>query len=378
MSVTIREIKNHSELRRYIFLPAKVYQHEARWVPPFYTDEWDFHNPEKNRALAYCEVIRLLAYSDNQPVGRIMGIIHHPYNELHLEKTARFFHFDCIKEQEVAHSLIQAISTWAFEKGMTKLIGPFGFSDKDPQGLQIEGFDFLPVLATPANPAYLPELLVKEGFVKEVDCVSYQMEIPESIPPAYLRVFERMSKNESLNLIEFTSKQKLKPYIIPVLRLMNEAYAHIFGFIPLSEPEMKKFASQYLPVLDPEFIKLIVDKNQEVIAFVIAIPEMSRGVQQAKGKLFPLGFFYIMNAMRKTRQLNLMLGAIKPSFQRRGISVLMGKSLLESARKRGMVVMDSHLILENNMPMRSECEKLDGKVYKRFRIFSKNISRPNP
>lgn len=346
---------------------------DTRWVPPMYIDEWAFHNPKENKALASSDTVRVIAYQDGQPVGRIMGIIHHPYNQQHNEKTVRFFNLDCINDQQVAHSLIKFIEDWGKSKGMNKMIGPFGFSDKDPQGLQVEGLNYLPVIATPTNPTYLQSLVEHEGFKKEVDCVSYQMPISQVMPAVYEKVYHRVRKNSSLKLIEFPSKRKLKPYVIPVFQLVNEAYKHLFGFVPMTEEEIKKFADQYLPVLDPEFVKIVVNTNNTIVAFVVAMPDMSRGIQRANGKLFPFGFLYILNAMRKAKQLNLLLGAVKPGYRNLGLTVLLGKSMMESATKRGLTVMDSHLILEDNLQMRRECERIDGKVYKRYRVYSKMI-----
>lgn len=373
MPLELKAVNNKAQLKEYIYLCKNIYKDEARWVPPFYDDEWAFHDPEKNNTLPHCGTIRMLLYKDGKAVGRIMGIIHHPYNQTHQEKTARFFNFDCINDQEVAHSLIDSVEKWAIAQGMNKVIGPFGFSDKDPQGLQIEGLEYLPVLATPTNPAYLPLLVTSEGYSKEIDCVSYQMPIPKEVPPLYEKISERIKKNKALTLLEFKSKRQLKPYIIPVLRLVNETYAPLFGFASMSEEEMKKFASQYLPVLDPEYVKVVVDTTGDVIAFVVAMPDMSAGIQKAKGKLFPFGFIYVLNAMRKSKQLNLMLGAIKNGYRGNGISALMGKAMIESANKGGLEIMDSHLILETNLAMQGECEKLNGEVCKRYRIFSKSL-----
>jgi hypothetical protein len=374
MSIEIKVVDTKSLLRQYIFLPENIYRGDTRWVPPLYADEWTFHNPKENKALTYCDTVRIIAFKNNQPVGRIMGIIHHPYNKEHDEKVVRFFNLDCISDQEVAHTLVGSIENWGRQKGMNKIIGPYGFSDKDPQGLQIEGLECLPVLATPTNPSYLKTLVENEGYKKEVDCVSYQMPISSAIPPIYERVCERIKKNQSLKLLEFKSKGHLKPYIVPVFRLVNEAYASIFGFVPMTEEEMKKFAAQYLPVLDPAFVKVVVNAEDSIIAFVVAMPDMSIGIQKAKGKLFPFGFIHILNSMRKATQLNLMLGAVKPGLQGRGFTALLGSSILKSAHERGMKIMDSHLILENNLLMRSECERIGGTVYKRFRVYQKMFS----
>jgi hypothetical protein len=373
MSIELRTVTSKKLLKEYIFLPEKLYMGDPRWVPPMYDDEWAFHDPNENKALTSCDTIRIIAYRNNQAVGRVMGIIHHPYNEQHQEKIVRFFNLDCVNEQTVANALISFVENWGKEKGMDKIIGPYGFSDKDPQGLQVEGLDYLPVLATPTNPAYLQKLVEKDGYKKVVDCVSYQIPIPETVPSLYEKVVQRINTNKSFKLVEFKSKSQLRPYIVPVFRLVNEAYAALFGFVPMTEEEMKKFAKQYLPVLDPEFVKIVVNRDASLVAFGIAMPDMSLGIQKAKGKLFPFGFIHILKSMRKTSQLNLLLGAVKPGLQGKGLTALLAKSILKSAQKRGMKVMDSHLILEDNTLMRSECERIGGKVYKRFRVYGKEL-----
>lgn len=374
MNLTLKIVDSKSLLKDFIFLPEKIYKGSMRWVPPMYVDEWSFHNPKQNKALEYSDVIRLLVYQNNKAVGRIMGIINHKYNREHNEKTARFFALDCIHDQTVAHALIAYIEQWSKEKGMNKLIGPYGFSDKDPQGLQIEGLDLLPVIATPTNPDYLQKLVEHEEYSKELDCVSYQMPVPKQLSPVYQKIFERIYANKNFRLLEFTSKRQLKPYIIPVFRLVNETYAPLFGFVPMTEAEMKKFAAQYLPVLNPELVKVVVSTSNELIAFVVSMPDMSSGIQKAKGRLFPFGFIHVLQSMKKTNQLNLLLGAIKPPYRGKGINVLMGKSLIDSAYKLGLNVMDSHLILETNRVMRAECEKLGGVICKRYRVYQKLLA----
>ncbi|MBL7858368.1 MAG: GNAT family N-acetyltransferase [Cyclobacteriaceae bacterium] len=373
MQPIIREVKDKHDLRLYIYLPQLLYQNFPNWVPPIYADEWNFHDPSQNKAYRHAEVIRFLAFQDEKPIGRIMGIIHHAYNEAHQEKTGRFFQLDCIPDQEVAQALISTIEGWARSKGMNKVIGPFGFSEKDPQGLQIEGFEHLPVIATPTNPAYLPRLVEAAGYLKEVDCVSYVMKLTNGLPVSFERVYNRIRQNLKLRLIEFTSKRHLKPYIVPVFRLVNETYKSLFGFVPMSEDEMKKFAAQYLPILDPHFVKIVTNEHDEIVAFVVSMPDMSQGIQRAKGKLFPFGFIHILRSAKKTKQLDLLLGAIKPEYRGKGITVLMGKALISTALQHGMETMDSHLILETNIRMRNECENIGGIVYKRYRVFQKNL-----
>jgi hypothetical protein len=373
MPIELKVVSIKSQLKEYIFLPQKIYSSYPNWVPPIYMDERAFHNPNKNRALSYSEIIRVIAYQNSIPVGRIMGIINKKYNEQHGLKTVSFFNLDCIDDATIAHGLIEYIEQWGKEKGMSKIIGPYGFSDKDPQGLQIEGFENLPVIVTPTNPPYLRQLVEAKGYQKEIDCVSYKLDVPETMPAVYERVADRIIHNSDIKLVEFKSKKELKPHILPALQLMNEAYSHLYGFSPMAEDEMQNLADQYLFVLDPEFVKVIQTSKGETIAFGVGMPDISKGIQRAKGKLFPFGFIHIIRDSRKAKQLNLMLGAVKQGFRGIGINVLLGKSMLESAHKRGFTVMDSHLILETNKPMRSEFEKVGGTIYKRYRVYQKQL-----
>lgn len=370
--IQLIEIKSSAALKQFIYLPKKIYRDYKNWVPPIFDDEWNFHNPHKNEAHRHAKTIRFIAFKNSEPVGRIMGIIHEKYNAAH-EPVVRFYQLDCINDQDVFRSLLNRIEQWAVENGLNKIIGPYGFSDKDPQGYQVEGFDHPALIATPSHPPYLPELLRKEGYSKEVDCVSYLFDIPDQMPDIYKRVSERVTSRGELSLVSIKNKSILKSYIIPVFRLVNEAYANIFGFVPMSETEMVKFASQYVPILDCDFVKIIVNKQDEVIAFVVSMPNMSGGLRKAKGELFPFGFIPILLSMRKTKQLDLLLGAVKPGYRGKGLTALLATALLTSAKKRGLKQIDSHLILEENYVMRAECENLNGKVHKRYRVFGKVI-----
>jgi hypothetical protein len=367
------EVTTKKQLKEFIYLPEKLYADYPNFVPPLFLDEENFHDPRQNVSLIENETILFLASQDGKIMGRVMGIIHAAYNAQHGEKTARFYKLDFVNDRNVADLLLKGIEAWAISKGMTNMIGPYGFSDKDPQGFQIEGFDYLPVISTPTNPRYLPTILEELGFVKKVDCVSYKILVDEKLQDVFKKVFLRISQNKNLKLLEFKSKASIKPYIIPVFRLMNEAYSNIFGFVPMTEDEMKKFAAQYLPIMDPSFIKVVVDATGEVLAFAVSVPDMSPGFQKANGRLLPFGFLHILLSQWKSTQLDLLLGAIKSEFRRTGLIALLAYPLVCAMIKRKIRVVDSHLILEDNVPMRSVCEIAGGTVYKRFRVFEKNI-----
>ena len=372
--LVIQEVKSKKDLKKFIYLPAAIHKDHTNWVPPIYMDEWEFFNPDKNKSFQSCDTILLLAFRNREVVGRIMGIIHHKYNEKHQEKHARFAFFETWNDQEVAQALIGTVEDWARKKGMNQLVGPLAFSDKDPQGFLIEGFDEPAVIASNCNFPYQVELLEKNEFVKEVDLVEYKINIPDPLPEFYLKIQERATRmNSGLRLLEFTSRRKVKPYIHPVLHLLNKTFTEIFGFTPFMEKEMDDFANRYLFLINPRFIKVVVNNQNEVVAFVIGMSHIGEGIQKAKGKLFPFGIFQIFAAARKSKQLNLLLGGIDPAYRGKGLDVMMGVKMMQSATAQGKTIIDSHLELETNTKVRAEMEKMGGVVYKRFRVFGKEL-----
>ena len=372
--IEIKEVKTRKDLNKFIHLPAEIHRNHANWVPPIYMDDWEFFNPKKNKSFESCDTILLLAFRSGKAVGRIMGIIHRKYNEKHQENKARFAFFETWNDEEVAQELINAIETWAREKGTDRLIGPLAFSDKDPQGFLIEGFDEPAVIASNCNFPYQSELVEKTGYSKEVDLVVYQIKIPAEIPEFYTKIYQRaVNQNSSLKVLEFTSRRKVKPYIHPVLNLLNRTFTEIFGFTPFTEAEMDDFANRYLFLINPRFIKIIVNAENEVVAFIIGMSHIGDGIRKAKGYLIPFGIFQIFASARKSKQLNLLLGGIDPAYRGKGLDVMMGVKMIASAHDQGKTVIDSHLELETNTKVRAEMEKMGGRVYKRFRIYGKDL-----
>ncbi len=374
MSIQVKEVKTKKDLKTFIYLPEKIHKNHKNWVPPIYMDEFAFFNPKKNKSFAYSDTIMLLAYQDGVAVGRIMGIIQHRYNQLHNENDARFAFMETYKDPAVFKALISAVEQWARDKGAENMVGPLGFSDKDPQGFMIMGFDEPPIISANLNFPFMPEFLEQNGYRKKYDLVVYQIPVPETIPAFYKAIYHRvLSRHPQWKVLEFQSKKELKPYIKPVLTLLNETFKDIYAFSPFEEYEMEDFAKRYLPVLDPEFIKAVEDENGQLIAFIIAMPEISEGIRRARGRVLPTGIFKILAAQKKTDMLTLLLGGIKEKYRGKGLDVILGYHILQSAIRRGFKTVDSHLELEHNRRVRAEMERMGGKVYKRFRIYQKKL-----
>jgi ribosomal protein S18 acetylase RimI-like enzyme len=376
MEIVIRPVCSKSDLRKFIHLPAKIHKNHPNWIPPLYSDEWEFFNEKKNKSYEYSDVILLLAFKGKKLVGRVMGIINYKYNDLHKQKNARFNYLETWDDREVICKLLYHVEEWARFKGMKKLVGPLAFSDKDPQGFLIEGFNEPISIATHCNYEYMLDHLKALGFEKDIDLVVYKIQIPEKTPELYSKVAERAYRNNTgIELLEFTRRKDLKPWIRPIFTLINHTFTDIYGFMPFTLEEMDDFANRYLLIMDPRLIKVVVNERREPVAFVIGMPDISKGIKKSRGYLIPIGILHILIAGRLTRQLNLLLGAVHPDYQNRGLDTIMGSAMLDSARKQKMVYIDSHLEMESNSKVRAEMEYMGGEVYKRYRVYGKAIGR---
>lgn len=370
--IVIKEVLTRKQVREFIFLPEKVHKNEPDWLPPIYMDERELYNKKKNKSYKYADALLLLAYRDNKPAGRIMGIVNNRYNQIHNEQHGRFCFMECYNDKEVFHALLSKIEKWTRQKGMVKLVGPLGFSDKDPQGFQTEGFEY-PLFMTAANNSkYMPELIEAEGYTKKIDLVNYLGKLPEELPLVYEKVLSRVANNSEYKIIEFQSKKELKPYIIGVLELMNETFMEIYGFVPLNDNEKNDFAARYLPILDPKFIK-VIETNGKLVGFAIGMPDVSPGIKAAKGRLLPFGIFKILRESKRSKKLLMMLGGVNKDYRGKGLDVLMGVKILQSAIKHKMELVDSHLVLEDNVKMRGEYERVGCKIIKKYRIYQKDL-----
>jgi len=374
MPIEIREVKSRKDLKTFIGLPEKIHAGHENWVHPVYMDDWKYFDARKNKAFAYCDTLLLLAYRGAEAVGRIMGIINRRFNEHRKENIARFANLETYEDRDVFRALVGRVEEWAREKGMARIIGPYGFSDQDPEGWMIEGFENHATIATYYNYEWMPRWIEEDGYGKDVDYYVYRLAIPEVLPEFYKKIFERIQRRGQYEMVEFRSRKEIKPSVRPILSLMNDCYvnSNIYGYHPLDEKEMDELAKKYLPVLDPRFVKA-VKKGPDFVAFIVGIPDMTAGIRKARGRLFPFGLFKILRAAKKTKQLDLLLGGIREDCQGFGLDVFMGTRMIASAREAGFECLDTHHELESNVKVRAEMEKMGGVLYKKFRVFTKNL-----
>ncbi len=373
MAVCIVELTTRRQKRDYLHLPYVMHKNHALWVPPLMIYEKHFINHRKNPHMEYSDTICFLAYRDGKPAGRIMGIINKELNDTWKDRQARFCCFESINDRETVHGLLLSVENWARSRGMQRIIGPMGFSNQDPQGFIIEGFDQRPSIGTIYNFAYIPELMEQNGYTKEVDYLTYKIPFPKRIPQLYEKISQRVQQRSAIRILEFETKRQVKPYLSRVLRFMNETYAGIYGFISLSEPIIKKTARNYHEIVDPHLLKIILNDRNEIVSFILGIKDITEGFKKAKGRLLPVGYFFIKATQKKSNRLDLLLGAIREDFRGKGLDTVMAISMIKSARRMGMDFADSHHELESNTRVQAEMKRLGGFLYKRHRVYQKEL-----
>lgn len=374
MDIEIKKVETASELRAFIYLPEKIHKGHKGWLPPLYGDDKKFFDSSKNAMFSHNRVVLFLAYKSGEVVGRVMGVIPDEYNRKINAKTGRFSYLECYNDKDVFSSLMSAVEDWARQCGCNQMIGPMGFSDKEPQGFITKGFDEPTMLVTACNFPYMNDLIKDRGYAPYVELCEYDVPITENIIDRYKKFTDRVEKNLKINIHEFTSRSKVKPYVKGVFDLINRSYQEIYGFTSVTEREAEEFAERFLPILDPTLIKIITNQDGLTVAFIIAMPDLSDGVRRAKGRLFPFGWFHVLRSMLRSKKLVLLLGGIEPTMQNKGLDAVLATRLFSSARKTRFKRMDSHLIMKSNYKMRQEIEKLDDfRMYKEFCIYSNNI-----
>ena len=377
MAVEIREIQpTKRNLLKFVHFPIDtLYRDSKYFVPPLVTDELNTLRPDKNPAFDFCEAVYYLAYRDGKIVGRVAGIINHVVNERSNKKEARFSYIDFIDDAEVVDALIDAVTRWGKSKGMEHLTGPLSFTDMDPEGMLIEGYDRVGTSGGIYNYPYYPKHMERLGFVKDADWIEMLITIPKDIPEKMVRISNLVAQRYNLTTIKYTNrKQLVADYGDAIFKLINVAYDDIFGYSPLSDKQIKHYIKMYLPFLPLKDLALAVDKDtRELIAVGIAIPSMAKALIQNRGRLLPMGWKPLLRAFKHNDVVDLMLIAVKPEFQNKGVNSLLFTDLIPCFNEYGYKYAESNRELELNSKVLKQWEYFERDQHKRRRAFTKEI-----
>ena len=375
--VEIREIQpTKRNLLKFVHFPIDViYRDSKYYIPPLVTDEVNTLRPDKNPAFDFCEAAYFLAYRDGKIVGRIAGIINHVVNERNKKKEARFGYIDFIDDAEVVDALIDAVTRWGKSKGMDRLTGPMGFTDMDPEGLLVEGFDRIGTTGAVYSHAYYCKHLERLGFVKDVDWLEFLITIPAEVPEKMHRIAKLMSERLNVTTIKYTDRKKLvADYGDAIFKLINVAYDELFGYSPLTDKQIKHYIKMYLPFLPLDDLSMVIEKDtRELIGVGITIPSMSKALIKNRGRLFPMGWKPLLDAFKHNDVVDLMLIAVKPEYQSKGVNSLIFDDLIPVFNKHGYTHAESNHELELNSKVLKQWEYFEYEQHKRRRAYTKEI-----
>lgn len=377
MSIEIKQISlAPKELTKFVDFQIKHYEGNDCFVPPLVSDDVNTLCPDKNPAYDFCKCACWMAYRDGLPVGRIAAIINTAVNERTGRKDGRFGFVEFIDDDEVVDALFATASDWLRHEGMDHIVGPLGFTDMDYEGMLIEGFDRLGTMATIYNYDYYPRHMERMGFVKEADWVEFLVKVPDEIPEKMKRVSEIVRRRFGLHTVELTSRKKLKEqYGHALFDVINEAYDKLYGYSPLTPRQIDHYIDMYLGLIRLDGVCVIVDKDDRLVGVGISVPSLSRALQKSKGRIFPMGWLPLIKALKfnKTEYVDLMLVAIKPEYQGKGVNALLFENLIPSFQKCGFVAAETNPELETNSNVQSQWEYFDYEQHKRRRSFIKPL-----
>jgi GNAT superfamily N-acetyltransferase len=372
MSVTVREVRGRMDLSRFVRFPFRLYRGNRYWVPPLLLDEFNTLNPRKNPAFEHCRVRLLLAEEDGRLLGRAAAIINQKYIQKWGNKYCRFGWLDFVDDPRVSAALLGEVEAWARADGLEAVHGPMGFTDLDREGMLIEGFEELGTYSTYYNHPYYPRHLEALGYVKDVDWVEFFVSTPKQIPEKVVRVQELVLKRGGLRIVEPKLKTMLG-YVHKIFDMVNEAYSGLYGVVALTPAQVDMYVKQFFSFLNPDYARVVVDAQDQVVAFGLAIPSLSRALQRCRGRLLPFGFLHLLWALKHPRVLDMLLVAVKREYQARGLPAILMTEITRTSQQRGVRGAESNPELEDNTQVQAMWKHYDTRQHKRRRCFIKRL-----
>lgn len=376
MSVIVREVKDKKDLKDFVYFANRLYKGNEYYAPSLISDDYNTFDPARNGAMDFCDHQAFLAEKDGKLVGRVMAIINRKANEAWKVDQVRFGWIDFIDDEEVAKALLDKVESWGRERGMKQIVGPLGFTDFDPEGMLVEGFDRLATMIGIYNHPYYPEFLEKFGFTKETDWVEYRITIPETLPERYYKYSELVVNKYKLKVRKVTRRMIDKEdYGRKFFNLINQTYYKLYGFSLLSDRQIESYTKQYLALLDLRMVSFVEDENGDLVAAGVTMPDLTRALQKCDGELFPTGWYHMLKAIfwKPCDTLNMLLVGVREDYQNKGLNAVIITDLFPRLKAMGFKYAETTSELETNDQIQAMWKYFDREQHKRRRVYGKTI-----
>lgn len=371
--VTIKEVKTRKEVRKFINFPLDLYKDCPYFVPPLYGDEKALFKKETIYS-EQSDSVFFLAEKNGKVVGRIQGILQHVSNEKWSQKRVRFTRFDSIDDQDVANALFGAVENWAKQKGMEEVVGPLGYSDLEREGLLIEGFDQISTFEEQYNYEYYAKLIENAGYAKETDWIEHKLFAPEKVDPRIHDISSKMMEKYGLRFSdEKTSRQFIKKFGDGFFDILDKTYVDIYQSVPFTDKMKTNLIKGFGLIVNVEYATVILDKNDNIVAFALAFPNIGKDLVGSKGKLTPKVILKLLKTIKNPKSVDLGLVGVLPEYRNKAIATAIVDRLLDKLRYTGITHAETNLCLENNYPILNLWKSFDKVQHKRRRSFIKQI-----
>lgn len=379
--IEIKKVENKKDLKTFIDFHYDLYEGNEYDVPNLFSDEMNTLSKDKNAAFEFCEAEYYLAYKDGKLAGRVAAIINHKANNKWGKKSVRFGWIDFIDDREVSKALLDAVEKYGREKGMEDVVGPLGFTDMDPEGMLVWGFDQLGTMPTIYNYAYYPEHIeALEGFEVDNKYVEFKIMVPDEVPEKYAKIAMMIEKRYNLHVRKLTKKDIFQGGMgQKIFDLINDTYKDLYGYSELSQKQIDQLIKSYLGFLDFNLITCIedwTDGEHKLIGVGITMPSLAHALRKCRrGRLLPFGWFHVLRAikMHKTNIVDLLLIGILPEYRAKGANALLFADLIPWYQKYGIEWGETQVELETNAGVQGQWGALTPVMHKRRKCYKKII-----
>ena len=374
--IEIVEVTSRQQFGAFFQFPFDLYRNCLQWVPPITKEEIDIFDPQKNAVFEHAMARLFLAKKKEKVVGRIAAMINWVEIE-ELKKTkVRFGWYDTIDDLEVSQKLIEAVEGVAIAEGMTYIEGPMGFSNMDKAGLLVHGYEHMNTMITWYHYPYQKVHLERLGLKKQSEWIEFKIDIYNAKDaPEKVKKFARVIKERfKLKTLEFKTTKDIEPHVDKMFELLNQTYNELQSFVPIQKHQIEVYKNKYLPYVHPDFVKCVVDENNEMIGFTITMPSFTKALKRINGKMFPFGFYHLWRAMRKNNRASFYLIGIQKNYQNKGVTAIIFQEIQEMFNKRGITKVETNPELEENKAIQAMWKNYKHELHKRRRTYRKDIS----
>lgn len=375
MALEIKPVASRGDLNTFIKLPWRLYRNEENWVPPVIYDRKRFLDRKKNPFFEHGEAEYFIAWRDGQAVGRITAQVDQHLNEFQDNSWGLFGFFECEDDAEAARALLDAAERWLRARGRDRMVGPMNFTTNDECGVIVEGFERPPIVLTDWTHRYYPRLLEESGLEKAMDTLMWELyndaDQASEVHPAIWQMAAEVEGKHGIT-VRPMRKKDIQAEVGRFLEVYNEAWERNWGFVPLTEKEVRHYAGQLKPLLDENWA-FIAEKDGETLGAALTLPDYNQVFKKMNGRLFPIGWAQFLLGRRKIDRVRVFALGVKRDYQHTGIAARFYQLHFESAARTAQKGGEMGWILESNKPMNRAMEGMGGKIVKRYRLYEKAL-----